>query len=365
MEAVIEVMRDYAHTLPRVLPMPQTALHYGFSVICDGVRWQLLRMSVSSNSSLHYVSSNAFEFCTFDEEKKTTTLNEGTARAFFELVVLATLLRRRWTYTFDWTLPDALTKASCRLTELVSANQDGCIVLRYTCDGRRRLAKFAEPDNDIGSRRLSNEIAARAALTAALQARGIDEQVCVAVANDMEVSGHRALVFDDSDGALSVSDWLLSAPLSPSERESLARLVLDHVGKALDAIHSVDFTFVDIHPGNVVVARGATSEWLWARLVDCEWLCRVGTPLSDHRVLLRKEIAPAKYVEMVGAETELAGDTTSLRLVLAWILDVEAFRTAVLSTAKSGDSNEGVKQWSNKKAAVLKRIDKWINKQTS
>ena len=37
LEACDEVFRDYAHTLPDALPMPGTALHYGFGVISDGV----------------------------------------------------------------------------------------------------------------------------------------------------------------------------------------------------------------------------------------------------------------------------------------------------------------------------------------
>jgi hypothetical protein len=351
-EGYDELMRDYAHTLPRMLPMPDTSLHYGFGVLCDGVRWQIVRMLVHSNGSLHFSLSDAYEFWADDSKAKTTKFKKTAARTFFELCVLAALARHDWTYAFAWELPSAVNSDTFRLTEIVSAHHNGCVVVRYTSGAQRMLAKFAVPKNSTASDRLKHEIDARAEL----DRLGLGAHVCVAEVTT--VLGHRALVFDDSEGAQSVSEWL-TQDLSSELVESLAKRVFVDLSAALKALHDAKMTFVDIHPGNIVLACDKGT-WQTARLIDCESLCACGTSLNDKRILLRKEFSPAEYVDTNNndVKTTFKGDDTSLLLVFAWIVDEDKFRSAGMSSAKSGDSAEGVKQWGNKKSSLLTKINK-------
>jgi len=269
--------------------------------------------------------------------------------------VLAALARHDWTYAFAWDLPSAVNSDTFRLAEIVSAHQNGCVVVRYTsAAGQRRLAKFAVPKNSTAIGRLQHEIDARAVL----DARGLGASVCAAEVTS--VLGHRALVFDDSNGALSVSEWV-TRDLSAELLKSLAKRVFDDVSAALKTLHDAKLTFTDIHPGNIVLARNKDSvTWQTARLIDCESLCACGTSLADKRILLRKEFAPAEYFDpnKDDVKTTTEGDHTSLLLVFAWIVDEDEFRSGGVSSAKSGESARGGSQWSNKKSSLLTKINK-------
>ena len=299
-------------------------------------------MSVESDGSVKPCASAVYDFSAPDGKSR--------AREFFELCTLAILTMRRWTFAFKWTLDEAMRCDAFRLRNIVAASPVGCVVVRYqTTDAAtgavaKRLAKFAVPEKDDAAERFDNE----KKNVAMLKARGF------AVGKRAKVDtvlGHEAIVFDDDDGAVSVELLVESLGSDATNLAAIAKLVDEKISTLLAALHAAGLVFVDIHPGNVVVVCDAAGAPIDAWLIDYECVCAVGTPLAEKRILGRKEFVPRSYSDD-GATASTAGDVESLRLVLAWILNVEGFRSLV-STARSGDSVSGRLQWSGKKDDVL------------
>jgi len=296
-----------------------------------------MRMGIRTNGSVKPHASPVYDFAGADGENR--------AREFFELCTLAILTRRRWTFVLKWQLPAAMQCDAFRLREIVAASPVGCVVVRYetkdVTSGAtiRRLAKFAVPENEDATERFDVETRN----LAALKAMPVDVGRRASVET---VLGHEAIVFDDDKGALSVEQLVES--LSDDEKlDAIAKLVKEKIRAQLDALHVLDWGFVDIHPGNVVVVCDADGTPTDAWLIDYECLCRLGTSVAEKRILGRKEFVPRSYNER-DARTSVAGDLESLDLVLAWILDVNAFRSSI-SSAQSGDSAAGEVQWATRK----------------
>jgi hypothetical protein len=105
-------------------------------------------------------------------------------------------------------------------------------------------------------------------------------------------------------------------------RMRVATMVLRDVGAALSWLHSQGLAFVDLHPGNIVIATSDDDGAQHAYLIDVESCSPLGTatqkPIRGSFRTLAPDAVPS-------AKT----DKLALMLVLAWVLDVGAFRTGV------------------------------------
>jgi hypothetical protein len=105
-------------------------------------------------------------------------------------------------------------------------------------------------------------------------------------------------------------------------RMRVAAMVLHDVGTALSWLHSQGLAFVDLHPGNVVLATGSADGAQHAYLIDLESCSPLGTATQ-------KPIRGSFRTLALDAVPSATTDKLALMLVLAWVLDVEAFRTRV------------------------------------
>jgi hypothetical protein len=105
-------------------------------------------------------------------------------------------------------------------------------------------------------------------------------------------------------------------------RMRVATMVLRDVGAALSWLHSQGLAFVDLHPGNVVLATGSTDGAQHAYLIDLESCSPLGTATQ-------KPIRGSFRTLALDAVPSATTDKLALMLVLAWVLDVAAFRTRV------------------------------------
>jgi hypothetical protein len=330
-EAVDEVIRDYAHTLPSALPMPTRDIPYGLAVIGDGVRWCLVRLSKEVGGLMVVEWSHAVSFALlgFDANDKTVVKSQfEEALAFFTLCVHALTLAasRKWCYRVSWDVPASLQVgggSGVVLKEIVAVTAS--VVVRYTdAAGTARLAKVpllsALAKVGPAESRFERECAMR------LKIGSCDG---VLPATLTVICGHNALVFDDN-GAECVE---AACVCDPQRAKALAKVVQRDIAPALRALHAKTFAFADVHPGNIVVtwdsSDAATRKPLKAFLIDCESVCAIGTNLANNRILQRQLFAPVHEATKEDASVE--GDFESLRYVLAWLLNVKQFRE--LSTA--------------------------------
>lgn len=103
-----------------------------------------------------------------------------------------------------------------------------------------------------------------------------------------------------------------------SARKLLARVVHDHVTAALNWLHSLKtpLAFVDLHPGNIIIRDGC------AYLIDCESCSPIGEPTNKP---IRAAFRTLGVDKTPTRETDMRG----LLLVLAWIVDMDSFRSGV------------------------------------
>ena len=177
-------------------------------------------------------------------------------------------------------------------------------------------------------------------------------------ANVETVLGHEAIVFDDSLGAVSLEQHVLSLGAHQAELNEVAVLVKTTITKHLEKLHAEKLVFVDIHPGNIVGSRNADGKLTDVWLIDYECVCAVGTLFGHDDILGRKWFVPRKYRE-ADSKASVDGDFESLSLVLAWILNLDDFRL-LISSAPSDDQSAGNSQWENINASALVDLKKWM-----
>jgi hypothetical protein len=105
-------------------------------------------------------------------------------------------------------------------------------------------------------------------------------------------------------------------------RMRVATMVLRDVGTALSWLHSQGLAFVDLHPGNVVLATRSADGAQHAYLIDLESCSPLGAATQKPIRGSFRTLAP-------DAIPSATTDKLALMLVLAWVLDVGAFRTGV------------------------------------
>lgn len=282
------------------------------SVIGDGVRYALVKLSKRGDGGFAVEVSPAFEFALG------ATPQPDVAFQFFTLCVHAVQLSAsgKWVYRCGWS-PEPRWPAAVQVSEVLAASET--IVFRYFDANReRKIAKMARTVVHVGVQRLSREIEQRnvVATRAAQHVPPINVDRIFLPATEQALCGHRALVFDDV-GLVSFES--LVHTMSATQVQRLAVLVWSQLRKRLALLHELRMAFGDVHVGNILIS----SDLQRAVLVDCESICEFDEPLVG--VLLRPMFRP--LVDVASAESDLE----SLRYCVAWALDIESFRTGHLA----------------------------------
>jgi len=336
-EAVDEVIRDYAHTLPSALPMPTRDIPYGLAVIGDGVRWCLVRLSKHFSGLMIVEWSHAVSFALLESDVNNKTVVKSQpdeAMAFFKLCVHALTLAssRKWCYHLDWEVPASLSVGGVSgivLKEIVAVTES--VVVRYHDAAGQKLAKVPQ----LSALVKVGPVESRFERECVMREK-IGSCDGILHATRAVVCGHDALVFADND-----AECIESACVCDAQRaKDLARVVQRDITTALKSLHAKNLAFADVHPGNIVVvwdeSNVAKPTPRQAFLIDCESVCTIGTNLVNNRILQRELFAPVHEGTEDNASVE--GDFESLRYVVAWLLNVNQFRENQLNTAS--DSTE-------------------------
>jgi hypothetical protein len=115
------------------------------------------------------------------------------------------------------------------------------------------------------------------------------------------------------------------------ERDQVARLVLRDLPAALDWLLARATAFVDLHPGNVILVGAGTARR--AYLIDAESCSALGVQTDA-------PIRPAFRTLGADKTPSAVTDRRGLLLVLAWVLDVDRFRSGVarLESREAGEA---------------------------
>jgi hypothetical protein len=323
-DAIDGAIRDVDHVLGTALPLNDARRTYFTSVVGDGVRCALVRLSKSATGR-YTVRVSAVH----DLEQR------DAAFAFFKLCVHALQLSASgsWTYDCGW-------KANVRVSEVLAGGDT--VVFRFAdATGGHKIAKAASAE-EAGVKRLAREIERRqlVARLAAAQQPPIDVSHIFVPATEQMLAGHRALVFDDV-GFVSFESLVYTLPLADVRR--LAALVWEQTRASLALLHSLGLAFGDVHVGNILISGDLQR----AVLIDCESICAFDTNLDG--VLLRPMFRP------LGNKASAESDLESLRYCIAWALDIGHFRTGQLSRhSQSGAVAE--QQWQKLKAQITHEV---------
>jgi hypothetical protein len=327
-DAIDGAIRDAEHVLGTALPVNDARRTYFTSVVGDGVRCALVRLSKSATGRYTVLVSAVHEL-----------VQRDAAFAFFKLCVHALQLSASgsWTYECGWKATG--WPANVRVSEVLAGGDT--VVFRFTdATGCRQIAKAASAEK-AGVERLAHEIEQRrlVAQRAAAQEPPIDVAQIFEPATEQLLAGHRALVFDDV-GFVSFESLVYTLPLAEGRR--LAALVWEQTRASLALLHSLDLAFGDVHVGNILIS----SDRQHAVLIDCESICAFDTDLD--RVLARPMFRP------LGNKANAESDLQSLRYCIAWALDINSFRTGPFS--RHSQSETVTEQWRNLKAQITHEV---------
>jgi hypothetical protein len=327
-DAIDGAIRDVDHVLGTALPLNGARRTYFTSVVGDGVRCALVRLSKSATGR-YTVRVSAVH----DLEQR------DAAFAFFKLCVHALQLSASgsWTYDCGWTATG--WPANVRVSEVIAGGDT--VVFRFTdATGCRKIAKAASAEK-AGVERLAREIKQRQLVAglAAAQQPPIDVARIFVPATEQMLAGHRALVFDDV-GFVSFESLVYTLPLADVRR--LAARVWEQTRASLALLHSLGLAFGDVHVGNILISGDLQR----AVLIDCESICAFGTNLD--RVLARQMFRP------LGNEASADSDLESLRYCIAWARDIGRFRTGQLS--RHSQCSAVADQWQKLKAKITHEV---------
>jgi hypothetical protein len=213
------------------------------------------------------------------------------------------------THATGWDVaPLDVVGGACITAERVLAATSACVVVQCAdATGTTFALKVPRPSQPA---RCKKEMALRSKWLA-------DGHVPpnIAVCSAMTFFGASAMRLD-TVGTLLESVCLCSS----IERETVARIVFRDLTAALNWLHTHATAFVDLHPGNVIlVGAGAARQ---AYLIDAE-------SCSALDVRTDAPIHPAFRTLGVDQTPTVTTDRHGLLLILAWVLDVDRFRSGV------------------------------------
>jgi hypothetical protein len=327
-DAIDGAIRDAEHVLSTALPLNDARHSYFTSVVGDGVRCALVRLSKSATGRYTVLVS-----AVHDLEQR------DAAFAFFKMCVHALQLSASGSWTYDCGWKATGWPVNVRVSEVLAGSDT--VVFRFTdATGGHKIAKAASAEK-AGVERLAREIEQRqlVARLAAARQPPIDVSHIFVPATEQMLAGHRALVFDDV-GLVSFESLVYTLPLADVRR--LAALVWEQTRASLALLHSLGQAFGDVHVGNILISGDLQR----AVLIDCESICAFGTNLD--RVLARQMFRP------LGNKASADSDLESLRYCIAWALDIGRFRTGQLS--RHSQSVAVADQWQKLKAKITHEV---------
>jgi hypothetical protein len=300
--AMVELLRDFAHTVGEGVEREKCDF---YGLMGDGVDWIATRwQTVFSAIELpfHAQQSERFSLNLDDDD----SLRQFVSRT----LSLRAAAVRRSKHSTGWNVPPFCAAASGQVAvdvRRVVGITESCVVAECYADQRAFGLKIRSP---IDSTRCERDASARESLLG-FTARPPNIVHCSAV----QFFGVRPVLQLDAVGTALEDACLCDADV----RAQLARVVHDDVRAALQWLHDRGLAFVDLHPGNVVIVGGR------AHLIDLESCSALGVPTA-------KPIRAA--FRTLGDNNTPTRDTDwrGLMLVLAWILDVDSFRTGVART---------------------------------
>lgn len=310
-EAIVELLRDYAHTVDA--GVSRTAPTF-YALMGDGIEWVATRWRCVVDG---YSKAFALERSALFQLDVT---DANAAYAFVENVVrLLSGAVASPMHATGWTLAPLDVGDVLVIADRVLAATSGCVVVQCgDATGATFALKVPRPSQPA---RCEKEMAVRSKWLA-------DKAVPpnIAVCSAVTFFGASAIRLD-TVGAVLERVCLCSA----AEREMVARIVLRDLTAALNWLHARATAFVDLHPGNVIlVGAGATRQ---AYLIDAESCSSLG-------VRTDAPIRPAFRTLGVDQTPTVATDQHGLLLILAWVLDVDRFRSGVarLESREAGET---------------------------
>jgi hypothetical protein len=246
--------------------------------------------------------------------------NDESVRVFVShvLAVRAAAAQQKRHLT-GWKVPPFSAVEPCKVLAVTGS----CVVAECRTNAQSFALKIRSP---INSTRCEQEAFARMSL-------GLNALLpSIARCSAVDFFGVRPVLQLDVVGTV-LEDMCLC---DDAARLQLARVVYHDVRVGLQWLHELKLAFVDLHPGNIVISSTGR-----AFLIDLESSSKLGEPTT-------KPIRAA--FRTLGADNAPTRDTDSrgLLLVLAWILDIQAIRSAV---ARVDSRDAGA----DKAAAVLSR----------
>jgi hypothetical protein len=310
-EASVELLRDYTHTVDA--GVSRTAPIF-YSLMGDGVEWIAMRWQcVVDGYSKAFAQERSAQF-------QLDLTSVDTVRPFVGNVVrLLTAAVASPTHATGWDLAPLDVANERIVADRVLAATSACVVVQ--CSDARGATFALKVPRPSQPARCEKEMAVRSKWLA-------DSLVPpnVAVCSAVTFFGASAMRLD------TVGTVLEKACLcGGAERELVARLVLRDLTVALDWLHAHATAFVDLHPGNVIlVGAGAARR---AYLIDAESCSALGVQTDA-------PIRPAFRTLGADKTPTAATDRRGLLLVLAWVLDVDRFRSGVarLESREAGEA---------------------------
>lgn len=315
--AMVELLRDFAHTVGEGVEQEKCDF---YGLMGDGVDWIATRwQTVFSAIELPFHAQQSARF--------SLNLNDDDSLRQFvsHTLSLRAAAVRRSKHATGWNVPP-FRAASGQVVDVrrVVGITESCVVAECYANERVFGLKIRSP---IDSVRCERDASARESLLG-LTARPPNIVHCSAV----QFFGVRPVLQLDAVGTVLEDACLCDA----NARAQLARVVHDDLRAALQWLHNRGLAFVDLHPGNVVIVGDR------AHLIDLESCSALGEPTT-------KPIRAA--FRTLGDDNTPTRDTDwrGLMLVLAWILDIDSFRTGV---ARTESRNAGA----DKAAALVKSL---------
>jgi hypothetical protein len=292
--AVSELLRDFARTVGEGIE--ETKRDF-YGLMGDGVEWEATSWFVVVRSATKPFAARSSGRFTLKLDSD-DSVREFVSR-ILRLRAAAALPSRHHTGWSNVPLQGIQV-------ERVLAVTGACVVARCVYEGRTIALKIGRRQQD--GPRCERDATVRESL-------GLDPPPPgITVCRSVSLFGVRPVLWLETVGTV------LEDMCSERVRVALACVVRDDIGAALTWLHEKGWAFVDLHPGNIVISGGR------AFLIDLESCSELDKP-TDAPICasfrtVGDDLIPTRATDRLG-----------LTLVLAWILDLDQFRSHVAGVA--------------------------------